>query len=184
MTSSTGSDHLVPRMRDLPISNARYFQRAVITEVVPPSARHTPEWRLSFSRDTPDEAEWTAVALDPTGQAVACGAVTGTIQVRALATADVLWSRRLEPGHQVSSLAFSPNGTTLAACDVEGSLWLMDAATGEDLPSPISTSIFPGFGVAWTAGGEVVVAVRTSNALELRSHDGDWSSSRRTSSST
>src|SRR2546430_12663400 len=72
------------------------------------------------------------VAWSPNGKYLALGGADGTVQVRAAATGDVLFTVH---GHanSVWALAWSPDGTHLASASWDNTVRIWNATTGEHL---------------------------------------------------
>jgi WD40 repeat protein len=93
---------------------------------------------------TPNGSIGGAVAVSPNGRTIAFGAHTGTntyaVKLWSLASHRVTETARAPGIEGVTSVAFSPNGTQLAASDLAGSVRLWDARSG----TPVLLESFAG----------------------------------------
>jgi sugar lactone lactonase YvrE len=115
---------------------------------------------LPLSSSTP---QVNAVAFSPDGTIVAAGDFNGrtylwdTATGRLTATLTDPARHAVKPadptGHQVISVAFSPDGTTLAVADLNGSTYLWDVATGKITATLTDPSSAGGISVAFSPGG-------------------------------
>lgn len=140
---STPKD-LMPRMGNLPISNARYFQSAVITRVTePPQASvDVPQWKLFGTAQHELDArgnavEITTVVFSPDGLKLASADSSGVVRLWDGTTLQSVGYPLRDHTGGVASLAFSPDGSLLASVDVIGTLRLWEVTTGQLSQAPI-----------------------------------------------
>ena len=136
LDTATPND-LIPRMGNLPVSNARYFRSAIITRITEPNPdpKEVPLWSLfgsvKHAQDSGGrDVEITAIAYSPDGHKIASADSSGVIRI---------WnSSSLQPhlhplsGHigGVTSIAFNADGSLLVSADVIGAVRIWDVATG------------------------------------------------------
>jgi WD40 repeat protein len=113
-------------------------------------------WNVATGRPighliTPGGLGFSSIAVSPDGKIIAAGALgSGTISLWDLATGRQIGS----PGNyqpvgapttrlatEVGSVAFSPNGKTVASGGSDGSVRLWDTATGQETGPPITASL-------------------------------------------
>jgi WD40 repeat protein/class 3 adenylate cyclase len=76
------------------------------------------------------DAAATALAFDPTGSTLAAGLFDGNVEIRDVATGELVRGFQAHSG-RVGDLAFSPDGAWIATAGEDGTVALFDAARGE-----------------------------------------------------
>ncbi len=117
-------EDLIPRMGNLPISNARYFQSAVIRRVSEPELK--PADRTWNKKVIPSDLAITAIAYNHQGTRIATGDVAGKIWIYNSKTFQNVNFIYLSD-EIIRSLAFSPDGSKLAIVDGSNKLYVLDA---------------------------------------------------------
>jgi WD40 repeat protein len=71
------------------------------------------------------------------------------------------------PTGSVNSVAFSPDGTSLAAGATDGTVRLWDVATGRPIGGPLTGPIGRVFSVAFSPAGKILAIVSADGILRL-----------------
>ncbi|MGD9525923.1 WD40 repeat domain-containing protein [Pseudonocardia sp.] len=160
LTEESTPDHLVPRMGDLPISNARYVRTAAVTRIPrsdPPQRETT--W-FGHGPVTPEGGPVIgALAIAPGGTWVATGDEAGAVRTWTSEGAPVLVPAERHDG-PVRSVDVDPSGARLVSADAEGTVRLWDTGTGAPLGPPLRHRTSGAVGVAFAGPDRLVVAGR------------------------
>ena len=133
-------------------------------------ARETPPGtapRMQVSIDTPVDGNWGIPVLSPDGTKVAFIA-SGGIAVRAI---DSLEGQLIATPAVEGSLAWSPDGQSLAYCSAANELQTVASSGGT--PRALGASCGPFVrGTAWTGGGEILFSTITDGLRRIPSAGG------------
>jgi WD40 repeat protein len=95
-----------------------------------PARSHISIWDWDRGEvDQTIDAAATALAFDPTGSTLAAGLFDGNVEIRDVATGELVRGFRAHSG-LVRDLAFSPDGAWIATAGEDGTVALFDAASG------------------------------------------------------
>ena len=158
MTTSSTPDDLIPRIGELPISNARYFRTAAVTRVpgLAGASQVASMWLARGPMTPGGRPAVTAMAFGPDGSRLVTADESGAVRVRDSAGSTVLGPLA---GHTaaVVALAVDPTGATLASADAAGTVRLWDAASGAPLGEPLPERTSETVGVAFAGDGRLLV---------------------------
>ena len=100
------------------------------TNTQDPAHSHVSIWDWDRGEvDRTIDAAATALAFDPTGSTLAAGLFDGNVEIRDVATGELVRGFRAHSG-RVHDLAFSPDGAWIATAGEDGTVALFDAASG------------------------------------------------------
>jgi WD40 repeat protein/class 3 adenylate cyclase len=100
------------------------------TNTQDPAHSHVSIWDWDRGEvDRTIDAAATALAFDPTGSTLAAGLFDGNVEIRDVATGELVRGFRAHSG-RVHDLAFSPDGAWIATAGEDGTVALFDAARG------------------------------------------------------
>lgn len=101
------------------------------TNTADPARSHVSiwDWDRGEVDQTIDTAWATALAFDPTGSTLAAGLFDGNVEIRDVATGELVRGFQAHSG-RVGDLAFSPDGAWIATAGEDGTVALLDAASG------------------------------------------------------
>ena len=99
-----------------------------------------------------------AVAPSPEGKTVAVGVRRGGLVLFALPDAKELWRVEIPLDGAVEELAFSPDGTRIAACQANGTVVIRDARTGET-QTIVAPSLGRAYRLAFSPDGKNLAAI-------------------------
>jgi WD40 repeat protein len=100
------------------------------TNTQAPARSHVSIWDWDRGeRDQTIDAPATALAFDPTGSTLAAGLFDGNVEIRDVATGELVRGFQAHSG-RVGDVAFSPDGAWIATAGQDGTVALFDAASG------------------------------------------------------
>lgn len=163
--------YLVPRMDDLPTSNATYIRSAVITRV-DASARHSSD--MDWSPDPrvvdSDGVSGRAITFDPSGPSVFVGGAEGEIGRFDALTGAVLAGPIQAHSDRIWSIGVSPDRSRLASIGEDGTVRFWDPDTLEAVGEPIVGQSDPAMRISF--GYDALFLARNGSASMFFEHRG------------
>ena len=88
------------------------------------------DWERGEIVETLDIVGASSLAFDPTGEAIVAGLFDGSVEIRDVATGDLVQGFGAHAG-RVQDVAFSPDGDRIATAGEDGAVAVFDAGTGQ-----------------------------------------------------